>query len=84
MDLLEARDTIRTREDLARFVRLLRDDLLQNGDAWENPTLDRYLEALGAWVADLEGYFNNQNMVEPRQPSWDLVGKMLFAATVYE
>ena len=53
MDLTEARDSIETRQDLARFVNLLRQDLANNADAWENPTLDRYLEALAGWIADM-------------------------------
>ena len=84
MDVVEARDSIKTRQDLGRFVLALRDDLLNNGDAWENPTLDRFLDALAAWIADMEGYFKNQNKVEPDQPDWSLVGQMLFAASIYE
>ncbi|MGH8838419.1 MAG: DUF7660 family protein [Jiangellaceae bacterium] len=84
MDLIEARDSIRTRQDLARFVNALRHDLLNNGDAWENATLDRYLEALAAWIADMEGYFKNQGISAPERPDWHLVGQMLFAASIYE
>ena len=39
---------IETREDLATFVAALRRDLLGSPDDWENPTLERYLEALAA------------------------------------
>jgi hypothetical protein len=84
MDVVEARDSIETRQDLARFVLALRHDLLNNEDAWENPTLDRFLEALAAWIADMEGYFKNQNVPEPDRPDWRLVGQMLFAASIYE
>lgn len=42
-------DSVRTREDLAAFVLALRQDLLSNQAAWENPTLERFLEALAAW-----------------------------------
>ncbi len=47
MDILEARDTIKSRSDLARFVYLLREDLISSPDKWENATLERFLEALG-------------------------------------
>jgi len=83
-DLVELQGSIETREDLARFVRALRDDLLNNGGAWENPTLERFLEALAAWSADMGGYFKNQGITEPDQPDWRLVGQMLFAASMYE
>lgn len=84
MDTLQARDSIQTRYDLARFVRALREDLLENGDAWENLTLERFLEALAAWISDMEGYFKNQEIPEPEQPDWHLVGQMLYAASIYE
>lgn len=84
MDLIEARDSVGSRADLVRFVSMLRDDLLANEESWENPSLDLYLEALGAWVKDMDGYFRNQNTVEPPQPSWRLVAQILFAASVYE
>jgi hypothetical protein len=78
------RDSVKTREDLARFVLALRDDLLSHEDAWENATLARFLEALGAWIGDMQGYFKNQGIPEPEQPDWRLVGHMLFAASIYE
>ena len=84
MRLAEARDAVRTRHDLARFVDALRRDLDANEEAWENPTLDRYLEALSGWIADMEGWFANRGVPEPEQPDWNLVGHMLYAAKVYE
>jgi hypothetical protein len=38
------------RQDLSQFVGALRTDLATNPDRWENPTLDRFLEAMGAWI----------------------------------
>lgn len=84
MELADARDAIQTRQDLARFVSLLRRDLEHNEDAWENPTLDRFLEALAGWIADMGGYLQNQGLPEPEQPDWRLVGQMLLAASIYE
>ncbi|MGW7618046.1 DUF7660 family protein [Streptomyces antimycoticus] len=37
-------------EALVSHIRSLRDDLLTRGDQWENPTLERCLEALAAWM----------------------------------
>jgi hypothetical protein len=84
MDVVQVRDSIETRHDLARFVLALRDDLLNNHDAWENTTLEQFLEALAGWIGDMEGYFQNQGIPEPEQPDWQLVGQMLFAASIYE
>ncbi len=84
MDIVQARDSVQTREDLAEFVRALHQESLTNGSAWENSTLERFLEALAAWISDMDGYFKNQGVPEPNQPDWHLVGQMLFAATIYE
>ena len=76
-------DSVRTREDLATFVLALRQDLLSNPAAWENPTLERFLEALAAWCTDMPGYFRNRGASQPEQPGWSLVAQMLMAARVY-
>ena len=83
-DLLVLLDSINTRSDLAEFINLLAHDFTQNPDSWENVTIDRYLEAMAAWVHDMGGYFNNQNLPVPESPDWKLVGEILQAASVYE
>ena len=77
-------DAVQTRGDLAVFVLALREDLLGNQAAWENPTLERFLEALAAWCTDMPGYFLNRGVEQPEQPDWSLVARMLMAASVYE
>ncbi len=86
MDLVGLLDKVQTREDLAAFVRMLREDLLEGGhtDEWENPTLERYLAALAAWVDDMDGHFQNRGETVPEQPSWNLIGQILYAAKIYE
>ena len=84
MDLGSRIDSIASREDLADFVQALRDDLLSDPKSWENATLERFLEALAAWVRDMDGFFQNQGVSMPMQPSWKLVGDMLLAAKLYE
>ncbi|NNC16737.1 hypothetical protein HJC22_13525 [Corallococcus exiguus] len=55
----------------------LRADLERNPEAWENPTLPRYLESMQAWLeASQES--------SPRELSWDLIVDMLEAARIYE
>ena len=85
MELLRREESVQTRTDLAGFVDALREDLhTSDDDSWENPTLERYLEALSAWIRDMPGYFKNQGIAEPREPSWGLVAKILHAAKIYE
>jgi len=52
-------------------------DFKVNPKGWENPTLERYLEAMGAWLKD------SRNS-EKEQPSWELIADMLRAAKIYE
>ena len=64
---------MKTRDDALETPNKLQDDLLANPDAWENPTLERYLEAMTAWLGDVK-----------REPSWELICDMLEAAKIYE
>jgi hypothetical protein len=67
-----------TRVDVVKALEALLQNLDQNRESWENPTLERYLEAMGAWVQD---WGNKYNVVEP---SWEFVVMMLQAAKIYE
>jgi len=69
--------SINSRADAVKAVGELLEDLRKNPDAWENPTLERYLEALQAWLEDSTGE-------QDSPPSWDLIVRMLKAARIYE
>jgi hypothetical protein len=77
-------DSVRTREDLVRFVRGLLSDLKENPDDWENTDLARYLEALAAWVEDMDGVFKNRGEPVPERPDWKTLAQILLAASIYE
>jgi hypothetical protein len=68
---------MKTREDAVTTIRKLLVDLKTNPDAWENPTLERYLDAMAGW---LEGSGKKYN----QPPSWELIIEMLEAAKIYE
>jgi len=53
MEIFETTSKINSKEDLIRFIRLLRRDLQINKDEWENITLEDYLEAIEAWLNDM-------------------------------
>ena len=73
--LYAAARSISTREEFIRFVDALQADLKTNGSEWENPTLERYLDALGGWVTDA---------TIPDEPVWRTLACALFAASRYE
>jgi len=84
MTLAEHINSIRSREDFVGFAKALSKDLHDNPESWENATLERFLEALGAWVEDMDGYYINQGKPVPLQPDWKVIGDILMAAKMYE
>ena len=84
MEIHELVDTVQSKADLVSFLQALSQDLKTNPGEWENATLERYLEALAAWLADLSGYYRNRGIAEPASPSWKDIADMLVAAKIYE
>jgi hypothetical protein len=77
MNMIESARRVTDRESLVEFVREMRDDLNSGEGSWENPTLERFLDALAAWCSD-------SSSAEVVTPSWTLVAEMLGAASLYE
>jgi hypothetical protein len=84
MELYEKVKNVKSREDLIQFINHLRMDLQTNKDEWENITLEDFLEAMEAWVNDMEGYYLNSNQPVPKQPSWKTFADILYASSMYE
>jgi hypothetical protein len=82
---LEARlDTVVTVADLADLVAALADDLARNPEAWENPTLPRFLDALSVWLRDQEHSHVARGEPPLDPPTWRSLGAALLAARIYE
>ena len=77
-------DSIKSRQDLAQFVRELGEDFEKNPQSWENDTISNYMEALAGWIDDMGGYYKNQNQPVPETPEWKTFAQMLHAARYYE
>ncbi len=84
MELYERVENIKSREDLIKFINYFRKDLQSNGAEWKNVTLEDYLEAMEAWVTDMDGYYVNNNEIPPKQPSWKIIADILIASSMYE
>jgi hypothetical protein len=82
--LEEAVQQVRSRADLATFIGALLADLRERPDEWENRDLNDFLEALKAWILDMDGYYQNIGEKMPEQPGWKIIGQMLLAARIYE
>ncbi|WP_306186532.1 hypothetical protein [Streptomyces sp. MK5] len=77
-------DHIGDREAFSAFLARLRADCAANSQQWENPTLDRFLEALEAWVAASPGWYRNFGHALPPEGDWMFFARALDAARIYE
>ena len=77
-------ENIATREDLVKFIEALANESSSASKNWENEDLPSFLEAMAAWVEDMDGYYQNKGESMPNQPSWKTIGEILKAATIYE
>jgi hypothetical protein len=84
MKMHEVVQKIENKEDFLRFLDELQNDLKTNPDEWENKDLTTYLQAMKAWVEDMNGYFRNQKIELPNSIPWKLFAQILLASKVYE
>ena len=84
MELSEQIGAIKTKQDLADFVGALRSDLAVNASDWENPTLERFLKAMEAWIEDMDGYYKNSGQPPVDAPTWRTLADVLYASRMYE
>ncbi len=75
---------VQSRQDLARFVRRLAQDFKERPEAWENADLGSFLEAMSAWIEDMDGYYQNRGEAVPTRPEWRTLAEIVAAARVYE
>jgi len=73
-----------SQKDFVKFIKLLLLDFKKNQDEWENRTVDSYLEGILAWIDDMDGYFENNNIKKPENISWNFFANALYAARIYE
>ncbi|MBR5371003.1 MAG: hypothetical protein IK130_02195 [Oscillospiraceae bacterium] len=50
----------------------------------EDPAVRDYLEALTAWAADSDGYYQNAGKPIPENINWDFIAALLYAGSIYE
>jgi hypothetical protein len=64
-------------DETLRPLEALIQELKDDPESWENPTLDHFLEAMHAWLSAVRSRV-------PDPPSWKLMEMMLRAAKIYE
>jgi len=75
---------MKTKTELSSFVHKMSQDYRMNPDSWTNKDLGAFLEALAAWIDDMEGYYSNQEKPIPDRLDWKMIADMLSGAKVYE
>jgi hypothetical protein len=73
---------LRGRDQLLKVVEALQSEL-DAGVEWENDTLGRYLEGLGALLGSIENAYINTGRPVPDDP-WVILADVIRGATSYE
>lgn len=80
----EDADAVHSREGLAAYVLKLH-VAVADGVEIENPTTERFLEAMSAWIKDSDGFFRNTGRAVPGDDvEWSFFAHTLSAALIYE
>jgi hypothetical protein len=77
-------DRVATHTDVATVVEQMLTDLRAHPNEWENPNLDRFLEALAASLQALDSLYANRGEELPTQPTWKMLAEVLVMASGYE
>lgn len=80
---------ITDRKSFVEFLTAFRGDLRGNPEAWENKTLDDFLDAMARYTEDIQGYYDNSKKeigghVNAYVPSWRVFADILKGASIYE
>ncbi|NJD27227.1 MAG: hypothetical protein FIA92_02895 [Chloroflexi bacterium] len=76
-------DTLDGRDELLAAIHELRAELAAGAEGWENDSLDRYLEALGALLGSIENAYRNEGRALPRN-AWSVMADVVRGARFYE
>lgn len=76
---------IRTRDDLIELISDVVCNYDANGERWENRDIRSFLEAIGAWLEDCDGYYqNNGDSRDVDSADWQIFADAIAAARIYE
>ncbi|MGC3991667.1 MAG: hypothetical protein QM796_18650 [Chthoniobacteraceae bacterium] len=83
-ELNEMVEVIHDKESFLQFIAKLSEDLKLNQTAWGNRDLGSFLEAMGSWIEDMDGYYINCGIEAPKSETWRFFADALMAARIYE
>lgn len=75
-----------TRQDLARFLLKASKDFEINGKSWENQDITSFLEAMSAWVDDMDGFYlaNGLEFNSDQDQPWKVFADIVCGGMMYE
>lgn len=83
-DIESKLEAIKNRQDLSEFLIEIADRVRSGSLEWENSDPVTYLEALSAWISDMDGYLQNRGEGVPANPTWQMIARIIVAASMYE
>ncbi|MGZ4049367.1 MAG: DUF7660 family protein [Bacteroidia bacterium] len=73
------------KQTFIEFLDLLRKDLIENPETWENKKLSDFLNAFASFTEDIQGYYDNQKLkINADDASWKTFSDIFKGATMYE
>ncbi|GIM59515.1 hypothetical protein ACILDT_05440 [Capnocytophaga canis] len=76
---------VNTREDFAKFLEMLKNNLEHNPQDWENTTLPDFLDALSRYTEDIQQYYANTNQdIDANIANWSVFADIFKGAMIYE
>ncbi|AEK24485.1 Conserved hypothetical protein [Capnocytophaga canimorsus Cc5] len=76
---------VNTREDFAKFLEMLKNNLEHHPQDWENTTLPDFLDALSRYTEDVQQYYVNTNQhIDADIPNWSVFADIFKGAMLYE
>ncbi len=71
-------------ETLAAFVKEIVRDWETEGVRWTNQTAGEFVDALGAWLTDMDGYYARVGTTAAAESPWRVMADAVGAARYYE
>ncbi len=84
MDFNSIINNIESKEDFIEFLNTLSVNKEERSEEWENKDISSYLEGIGSWVEDMEGYFINMKKEMPKNIDWKFIATLLYVGKIYE
>jgi hypothetical protein len=74
-----------SKKDFVDFLLILRDDLKNNSQDWENITLEDFLDGMIAFTQDIDGFYKNvkNRDINHYNVAWEIFSDILLASRIY-